>query len=182
MLSQNLPAQDGTEPDRSSRRQQLSWQPIGPTTESLQTSSYSNCVLAHESERLVAITRCSHVNVGHARDVPARRFRLATSPTFTGSAPRRSESSWSLPSRPLDIAAFFQALTECSETHCGRPGRPVAEKSDRRHARLLRPRRKWPSRRAAEKRDEVAPPHYSITSSARPSSPGGTSMRSARAV
>src|SRR5262245_48712429 len=38
------------------------------------------------------------------------------------------------------------------------------------------------SGRAAEKRDEVAPLHHSITSSARASSVGGTSMPSALAV
>jgi hypothetical protein len=32
---------------------------------------------------------------------------------------------------------------------------------------LLRACRERPQRRAAEKRDELAPPHYSITSSAR---------------
>src|SRR5262249_27185187 len=39
---------------------------------------------------------------------------------------------------------------------------------------LLRPRREWPcGRRAAEQRDELAPPHHSITSSARASNVGG---------
>src|SRR5262249_17735693 len=45
---------------------------------------------------------------------------------------------------------------------------PGAEKPDHWHRRLLRARRQWPRRhRAAEQRDELAPPH-SITSSARP--------------
>src|SRR5262245_40617272 len=49
--------------------------------------------------------------------------------------------------------------------------------------RLLRPRRERPcGRRAAEQRDELAPPHHSITSSARASSVGGTSTPSALAV
>jgi len=43
-------------------------------------------------------------------------------------------------------------------------------------------RGEWPSRRAAEKRDELAPPHHSITSSARASSDAGTSRPSAFAV
>src|SRR5258708_20269340 len=48
--------------------------------------------------------------------------------------------------------------------------------------RLLRARRERPGRRrAAEKRDEIAAPH-SITSSARASKIGGTSMPSALAV
>jgi hypothetical protein len=48
--------------------------------------------------------------------------------------------------------------------------------------RLLRPRRERPcGRRAAEQRDELAPPH-SITSSARASSVAGTSRPSALAV
>src|SRR6516165_8992391 len=48
---------------------------------------------------------------------------------------------------------------------------------------LLRPRRKRPRRcRAAEKRDELAAPDHSITSSAVASSVGGTSMRKVRAV
>ena len=45
----------------------------------------------------------------------------------------------------------------------------------------LRARRQRPRRRAAEQRDELAPPH-SITSSARASSVGGTSRPSALAV
>jgi hypothetical protein len=48
---------------------------------------------------------------------------------------------------------------------------------------LLRARRERPRhRRAAEQRDELAPSHHSITLSAMASSPGGTSMSSARAV
>src|SRR5262245_6756653 len=47
---------------------------------------------------------------------------------------------------------------------------------------LLRARRERPSRRAAKQRDELASPDHSITSSARASSVGGTSMSSAFAV
>ena len=46
---------------------------------------------------------------------------------------------------------------------------------------LLRPRHEWPSRRAAEQRDELAPFH-SITSSARTKIDGGTVRPSAWAV
>src|SRR5262249_55865496 len=53
------------------------------------------------------------------------------------------------------------------------PPRPLA---------LLRPRRERPRCRAAEQRDEVAPPHHSITSLARASSVGGTSRPSILAV
>src|SRR6516162_121866 len=47
---------------------------------------------------------------------------------------------------------------------------------------LLRARREWPRHRAAEQRYEIAPPHHSITSSARASSVDGISRPSARAV
>src|SRR5262249_56432816 len=47
---------------------------------------------------------------------------------------------------------------------------------------LLSARRERPCCRAAEQHDELAPPHHSITSSARASSVDGTSRRSARAV
>src|SRR5215813_12369449 len=53
---------------------------------------------------------------------------------------------------------------------------------DHRHRLLLCPRHERPShRRAAEKGDELPPPH-SITLSARDSRPGGTSRPSVRAV
>ena len=60
---------------------------------------------------------------------------------------------------------------------------PAVSMPTRLHAvRLLRARGERPrDRRAAEKRDELAPPH-SITSSARASSVGGTSRPSALAV
>src|SRR5262245_10767655 len=58
--------------------------------------------------------------------------------------------------------------------------RGAPEEPDHRH-RLLRPRRQRPRRRAAEQRDNLAPPH-SITSSARASSMGGISRPSALAA
>src|SRR5262249_60525725 len=48
--------------------------------------------------------------------------------------------------------------------------------------RLLRPRRHWPRRRAAEQRDELATGSHSITSSARASIIGGISRPIAFAV
>ena len=70
----------------------------------------------------------------------------------------------------LDEACFLQALAERGHEVRRVGERRAAEKSDHRHRRLLRARRERPrGRRAAEKRDELAPPH-SITSSARASS------------
>jgi hypothetical protein len=55
--------------------------------------------------------------------------------------------------------------------------------SDHRHRRLLRARHERPrGRRAAEKRDELAAPHSSITSSARKRIDVGSSMPIALAV
>src|SRR5262249_14387697 len=61
---------------------------------------------------------------------------------------------------------------------------PVHEHADASHSlALLRARRQRPRRcRAAEQRDELAPPHHSMTSSARARSIGGTSIPSAFAV
>src|SRR5262249_24929816 len=57
------------------------------------------------------------------------------------------------------------------------------EHADPPHAvALLRLRRERPRRRAAEERDERAPPNHSITSSAMASSVGGTSTPSSLAV
>jgi len=59
--------------------------------------------------------------------------------------------------------------------------RCAVQEADHRHRRLLRVRReRQRRRRAAEQRDEL-PPFYSITSSARPSSVGGTVRPSALA-
>jgi hypothetical protein len=57
------------------------------------------------------------------------------------------------------------------------------EHADAPHAvALLRPRREGPYRRAAEERDELAPPILSITSSAMARIPGGMVSPSALAV
>jgi len=96
-----------------------------------------------------------------------------------------------IPSRPcelehdvlaLDVAQFAERLAQ--RVHLGalqRRGRGAKVADPRLLLRLLRPRRERPRRRAAEQRDELAPPH-SITSSARASSMGGTSRPRALAV
>src|SRR5262249_20445013 len=81
----------------------------------------------------------------------------------------------------LDGAGFVESFTECGDIARVGIGRPVSDKPDYRHSRLLRARRERPSGCAAEKRNELAPRH-SITSSARASSVGGTSMPSVLAV
>src|SRR5262245_40953062 len=60
----------------------------------------------------------------------------------------------------LDIASLAQAAPERRNEVRELAGRFQAEKPDHRHRRLLRARRRWPSRRtAAEKRDKFPPPH-----------------------
>src|SRR5262249_18759731 len=81
----------------------------------------------------------------------------------------------------FDIAAFTKPFLECGCSEARRIGRPGIDKCDNRD-RLLRARRERPRRcYAAEQRDELASPH-SITSSARASSVGGTSIPSVFAV
>src|SRR5215472_7929681 len=146
----------------------------------------------------------STVRVDTPVRLPPGRFRLATSPSATGSPPcneddrygrgrsLRSECRGSagdcrnhghvaaneirqqrwksivLILRPaifdshvfaLDIAGFAQALPECAQTARELVRRAAAKISDHRHRRLLRVCRQRPSRRAAEQRDELAPPH-----------------------
>src|SRR5262249_38124608 len=81
----------------------------------------------------------------------------------------------------LDIACLSETLAKRAQTLDNRLGRSDFEKPYHRHRRLLRARRERPRRRAAEQRDECAALH-SITSSARASSVGGTSMPRAFAV
>src|SRR5262245_50149079 len=82
---------------------------------------------------------------------------------------------------PFDITEVAHPAHEfLAEWIVVRGSRPdVAD--TRRLARLLRPRRERPRGRAAEERNELAPLH-SITSSARASSVGGTSIPNAFAV
>src|SRR5215813_326186 len=83
----------------------------------------------------------------------------------------------------LDVAGFTKALAECGQISCTIDRRRAAEEPDHRHRRLLRARRERPrSRRAAEQRDNLAPPHQSITSSALASNVAGISIPIALAV
>src|SRR5215467_9092129 len=66
----------------------------------------------------------------------------------------------------LDKAYAAKALAKPSLHLRGSRTRAAAQIPHHRHCGLLRPRRERPRRRAAEQRDERAPPH-SITSSAR---------------
>src|SRR5262249_30058913 len=82
----------------------------------------------------------------------------------------------------LDAAGFVEAFMEGSDNARGRIARPLVDEADHRQRRLLRARRERTRRDTAEKRDELAPTHYSITASARASSDGGTVRPNMRAV
>ena len=78
----------------------------------------------------------------------------------------------------LDSAGFVQALAECSEPLRERPRRHPAEEPNHRHRRLLRARgERPPGRRAAEKRDELAPSHCLPRGSGQGIVPAQTSTR-----
>src|SRR5262249_59177322 len=81
-----------------------------------------------------------------------------------------------------DIAGLAQAFAEPRDQRRKLFRRTMMEKSNDRHRRLLCARRERPGRRAAEQRDEIAPLHHSITSSARASSASGTVRPSTFAV
>src|SRR6516162_11119106 len=83
----------------------------------------------------------------------------------------------------LDEAGLAQAFAE-GRRNIGASGWGVrAQKSDHRRCRLLCARRERPTcRRAAKKRDEIAAPDHSITSSARARRFGGTVRPSSFAV
>src|SRR5262249_20435376 len=81
----------------------------------------------------------------------------------------------------FEIATLANAMPERGHKVGSAAGRRGAENPDHRHRLLLRARREGPRRRAADERDELAPPH-SITSSARASRVGGTVRPSAFAV
>src|SRR5262245_10490155 len=86
---------------------------------------------------------------------------------------------------PLAPARLLQRLGERREAGASfRIVRaPIHEHADAPHPlALLRPRHSWPRRRAANERDELAPPNHSITSSARANKVAGTSKPSAFAV
>ena len=85
----------------------------------------------------------------------------------------------------VDVSAIVQTIAKCSHLLLSLVEGHVADESDHRHRRLLRPRRERPRGRAAEQRDELTSLHirnHSITSSARASSVGGISRPSAFAV
>src|SRR6516165_1861068 len=83
----------------------------------------------------------------------------------------------------FDVAGFGQPPTERGRRARPAFGRPTVNEGDHGRGRLLRPRRYLLSHRpATEKRDEVAPPHHSITSSARSKIDCGTVRPSALAV
>src|SRR5262249_13377380 len=76
----------------------------------------------------------------------------------------------------LDVARFVQPFPKSRQEGCLALTRTEAEISDHRHCRLLRACSQRPCDcGTADERDEVAAPH-SITSSARASKGGGTSM------
>src|SRR5262249_24463737 len=83
----------------------------------------------------------------------------------------------------FDISGVSQAAAECGNEmgKCAR--RSAAEKPDDRHHWLLRTRRERPCRRrAAQQRDELAPPDHSITLSASDRNDSGIVSPSALAV
>ena len=82
----------------------------------------------------------------------------------------------------LDEARLPQALAKCAQAIRVGIGRSGMEEADHRHCWLLRARRERPRRRTAEQRDELAPSHHSITSSARTSKPVGNVSPRAFAV
>src|SRR5262245_4827589 len=83
---------------------------------------------------------------------------------------------------PLDVTGVTQASVKSREKLACQFERCKVEKPDHRHRRLLRACGESPrNRRAAEQRDELAPPH-SITSSARSRNDSGIWRPSALAV
>ena len=105
---------------------------------------------------------------------------------------RQRQQSIVLPLRPpvfdrhvaaLDVAGVAQASAERGQAVRPKIRRCAAEEPDHRQPGLLRPRRERPRRRrTAEGRDELAPSHHSITSSARCCRNQGTSRPSVVAV
>src|SRR5262249_39021484 len=81
----------------------------------------------------------------------------------------------------FDESSVIQALPKGIDSICEAGSEGASEKSDHWHLSLLCARRERPCSSAAEKRDELPPPH-SITSSARASTVAGMSRPSALAV
>src|SRR5262249_2870396 len=82
----------------------------------------------------------------------------------------------------INITALAQPFAKGRQRPPIARSRIGAKKSDHRHRCLLRTRREWPRRRAAEERDEIAAGAHSMTSSARASSLSGIWRPSAFAV
>src|SRR6516164_4584444 len=74
----------------------------------------------------------------------------------------------------FDEGGPVQPAAEFGHEMRGPLGRLTVKEANHQHRRLLRPRCDRPRCRAAEQRDKLAALHYSITSSARVSSGGGT--------
>src|SRR5262249_23898668 len=83
---------------------------------------------------------------------------------------------------PFGIAVFAQSSPKRTQQGCEHVARSSIEEPDHRHRRLLRARRERPCSRAPDERDEVAPPHHSITSSASRRNDSGIVSPSAFAV
>jgi hypothetical protein len=99
--------------------------------------------------------------------LPPGRLRLATRPSLTGSPPV-AKTIGTVVVAALAPSAAGVLPTIVSERR--------AKKPHHRHRSLLRARPERPGgSRAAEQRDELAPPHHSITSSASCCSCTGTS-------
>src|SRR6516225_7820543 len=81
----------------------------------------------------------------------------------------------------FDESVVLEALSKCAAPLVGF-NQPGTKKSNHRHRRLLRDRHQRPSRRSAQKRDELAATNHSITWSAIASNDGGTVRPSVLAV
>src|SRR5262245_9313895 len=116
----------------------------------------------------------------------AARRTLLRSAGLRGTIGRIKNARADVEIAALQPATAFEPLAEC---HVARPAFASGCGQEHIHAphplallALLRSRRQRPRRRAAQKRDEVAAPHHSITSSARASTVVGISRPSAFAV
>src|SRR5215467_3587033 len=82
----------------------------------------------------------------------------------------------------INPAGLGKSLAKSGNHGGARLGRAAMQIADEREPWLLRSRHHRPNCRAAEQRDDLAPPHHSITSSAMASNDGGTVRPSIRAV
>src|SRR5262249_7164045 len=67
----------------------------------------------------------------------------------------------------LDVAGFLKTRAERWHAQSTRIGRRGADEPNHRQLRRLRPRDHWPSRSAAQSRNDLPPSYHWITSSAR---------------